>query len=249
VLEPAAGVDVPQPARSILPIERAAAAAEVVLCSGFPTQVLLIVILGAFGMQLRGADGHLSPPFIFLLSLLDTLLLIGLVVFLLRAHRESPREVLFGRRPVAREAMIGVALLPLIFVGILLVMVFIRVAAPGLHNVARNPFEDLLRTRGDAVVFAFVAMIAGGVREEVQRAFVLHRFERFLGGGITGVVVFSAIFGLGHIEQGFDASIATALLGACWGVIYLARRSIVAPMVSHAGFNIAQLARYFTVVQ
>jgi membrane protease YdiL (CAAX protease family) len=247
VLEPAAEPDIPPPPRSILPIERAAAAAEVVLCSGFPTQVLLIVILSAAGMNLRGEGGQLSPPFVFLLSLLDTILLIGLVVFLLRAHRESPRDVLFGPRPARREAVLGLALLPLILIGIAVVMKVIQVVAPGLHNVARNPFEDLLRTRGDAVAFGFVAMIAGGVREEVQRAFILHRFERYLGGGATGLIAFSALFGLGHIEQGFDAAIATALLGACWGVIYLIRRSIVAPMVSHAGFNIAQLAAYFGI--
>lgn len=247
MLEPAAEPHIPQPARAILPIERAAAAAEVILCSGFPTQLLLIVILTASGMPMRGADGHLSPPFVFLLSLLDTVLVFGLVLFFLRAHRESPRQVLLGSRPPLREALIGIALLPLIFIGILAVLVLILSVAPGLHNVARNPFHDLLQTRGDAVVFAFVVMVAGGVREEVQRAFVLHRFERFLGGAVTGVVVFSAFFGLGHIEQGFDAAIATALLGACWGVIYLIRRSIVASMVSHAGFNIAQLAKYFVV--
>ena len=38
--------------------------------------------------------------------------------------------------------------------------------------------------------------------------------------------------------------IATGLLGAVWGCLYLARRSIVAPMVSHAGFNLAQLMNY-----
>jgi membrane protease YdiL (CAAX protease family) len=247
VLEPAVEPAIPQPTRSILPIERAAAAAEVVLCSGFPTQVLLIVILTTTGMPMRGGDGALSPPFVFLLSLLDTILVIGLVLFLLRAHHESPRALLLGHRPALREAMLGIALLLLIFIGILAVLVLILAVAPGLHNVARNPFEDLLRTRGDAVAFAFVVMVAGGVREEVQRAFVLHRFERFLGGGVTGVIVFSAFFGLGHIEQGVDASLATAILGACWGSIYLIRRSIVAPMVSHAGFNIAQLAKYFVV--
>ncbi len=42
--------------------------------------------------------------------------------------------------------------------------------------------------------------------------------------------------------------IATGLLGAFWGVIYLARRSIVAPMVSHAGFNLAQLVKHFAIV-
>ena len=35
----------------------------------------------------------------------------------------------------------------------------------------------------DAAIFALVVMIAGGVREEIQRGFVLHRFEQYLGGG------------------------------------------------------------------
>lgn len=243
------GAEPVEPPRTIRPEERFAAAAEVILCSGFPTQVLLIAVLAAAGMPMRADDGQLSPPFIFLLTMLDTFLVVGLVLLLLRAHGESPRDVLLGARPIVREALFGIAVLPLIFLGILAVLVLIVSLAPGLHNVPRNPFEDLLRTRGDAVVFGFVVMIAGGVREEIQRGFILHRFERFLGGAVTGVVMFSAFFGLAHIEQGYDAAIATAFLGACWGTIYVIRRSIVAPMVSHAGFNLAQLAKYFVLAR
>jgi membrane protease YdiL (CAAX protease family) len=38
--------------------------------------------------------------------------------------------------------------------------------------------------------------------------------------------------------------IATGVLGLIWGFVYLGRRSIVAPMVSHGGFNVAQLLKY-----
>ena len=241
--------DVPAPIAPprVAPGERVAAAAEVLLCSGFPTQLLLIVVLIAVGLPMRTDDGHLSPPFVFLLSLLDTVFVVGLVGAFLRLRGESVREVLLGPRPVVREALIGIALMPVLFVGVLLVLLLILSFAPQLHNVPKNPFEDLLRTRGDAVIFGFVVMVAGGVREEVQRGFILHRFDRFLGGAITGVIVFSVFFGLGHLEQGFDAAIATGSLGAFWGVVYVRRRSIVAPMVSHAGFNLAQLAKYFVV--
>jgi hypothetical protein len=34
-----------------------------------------------------------------------------------------------------------------------------------------------------------VLLVAGGIREEVQRAFLIHRFEMWLGGGVTGVIV------------------------------------------------------------
>ena len=228
-------------------MERVAAAAEVLLCSGLPTQLLLIGLMTGAGVRLRTDGGHLSPPFVFALSLLDSVFVIAMIWVFLRAHGESPRDVLFGRRPIAREALIGVALLPVLFVGVLLVLLVILAAVPALHNVPRNPLEDLMRTRADAVVFGFVVMIAGGIREEVQRGFILHRFDGFLGGAPAGIVVFSTLFGLGHIEQGYDAAIATGLLGAFWGVIYVIRRSIVAPMVSHAGFKLAQLTKYLVV--
>lgn len=233
--------------RAIPPAERVAAAAEVLLCSGFPTQLFLIGLLAAAGLRVRTGDGLLSPTFIFLLSMLDTVLVVGLVLVFLRMRGESPRAVLFGARGVLREAWLGIAILPLVFVAVIAMRIVILEFAPWLRNVPRNPLEDLLRTRGDAIAFAFVVMIAGGVREEVQRGFILHRFDAFLGGGVTGLVVFSALFGLGHLEQGWDAVVATAVLGACWGILYLLRRSIVAPMVSHAGFNLAQLGTYLAI--
>ena len=37
------------------------------------------------------------------------------------------------------------------------------------------------------------------------------------------------------------------LLGAVWGIIYLRRRSAIAPMVSHAGFNSLEIVRYLAM--
>lgn len=228
----------------VLPVERAAAALEVLLCSGFPTQIVIVTVLATFGMQPRLADGRFNAPFVFALTLLDTLLLVGLVCFFFRAHRESIREQLFGARRIGRELLVGLALVPASFGVVVLVLLAVQLVAPSLRNVPQNPLAELARTRIDALVFAFVAMIAGGVREEVQRGFILRRFERFLGGGMAGLVIFSCLFGLGHLEQGRDVAIATAVLGAFWGLIFLRRRSIAAPMVGHAGFNLLQVAKF-----
>jgi membrane protease YdiL (CAAX protease family) len=228
----------------ILPAERVIAALEVLMCSGFPTQLVVIAVLTTLGMSVRTADGSLSSPFVFALTLIDTVLLIGLVLFFLRAHNESPRAVLAGWRPPARELLFGIVLIPVSFVVIIAALTIVQFVRPTLHNVPHNPLQDLVHTRVEAVIFALVVMIAGGVREEVQRGFVLHRFERYLGGGLTGLVLFSAVFGLGHLEQGYDIAIATGILGAFWGAIYLRRRSILGPMIGHAGFNLAQVAKF-----
>jgi len=73
---------------------------------------------------------------------------------------------------------------------------------------------------------------------------VLHRFRQYLGGAWLGVVLFSAAFGLGHMVQGSDVAVTTAVLGAYWGVMYLRRGSVMAPMVCHAGFNAAEIFRF-----
>jgi membrane protease YdiL (CAAX protease family) len=230
--------------RRVLAIERLGALVEVIICSGFPSQILLILVLRGFGMNMMTDEGRLSPPFVFTLSLLDAGVVLGLIVFFLRAHHESAWHVLVGNRPILREALLGITLLPAIFMFTVLVLVVILRFAPQLHNVTNNPLEDMLRTRDDALIFAGVVMLAGGVREEVQRGFIVHRFGQYLGGAGWGVAIYSVIFGLGHAEQGIDAMIVTGLLGAAWGLLYIARRSIVASMVSHAGFNLAQLLKY-----
>jgi membrane protease YdiL (CAAX protease family) len=229
------------------PAERLGALAEVILCSGFPTQIVILAVMTGFGMRLQTAEGGWSPLFVATLSLIDTALVVGLVFLFLRAHRERGRDVLLGQRPVWKEALAGVALLPLVFLLALVTLALIVTIAPQLHNVSRNPMQDLMQNPRDAAVFGIVVMIAGGVREEIQRGFIVRRFEQYLGGGTVGVVVHSALFGLGHVDQGWDATLTIGTLGAIWGTIYLIRRSIIAPMVSHAGFNLAQLVKFLAL--
>jgi membrane protease YdiL (CAAX protease family) len=231
----------------IQPAERLRALAEVVLCSGFPTQIVILTVMASFGMRLQTAGGSWSPLFVATLSMLDSAFVIALVFLFLRAHRERVRDVLLGQRPVWSEVLLGMTLLPFVFILALVVLATLITIAPQLHNVTHNPMQDLMQNPRDAAIFGFVVMVAGGVREEIQRGFILHRFSQYLGGGAVGVVVHSVIFGLGHVDQGWDATLAVGTLGAIWGTIYLKRRSIIAPMVSHAGFNLAQLVKFMAL--
>lgn len=223
--------------------QRFGAFIEVVLCSGFPTQLFLISLLTAFGIKPTTASGAWSPLFISTLSLLDTVFVIALIFLFLSAHGERARDVLLGQRRVLPEIFRGIALMPLILIGATLMLAVLYAIAPQLRNVPENPFARMLESRRDALIFGVVAMIAGGVREEIQRGFILHRFKHYLGGGAVGVVLYSLLFGLGHFEQGWDATVTVALLGAIWGTIYIVRGSIIAPMVSHAGFNLTQILK------
>jgi membrane protease YdiL (CAAX protease family) len=222
-------------------LTRARAAAEVLICSGYPTQLAIIAILGALGIQPL-ADGAISPTFIFAVSAIDTVLLLGLVFFFLRASREHPRDVFLRQGLVVTELSVGVLLLPAVFMLVIAVQFGVQQLAPYLRNVEVSPFTPLLSSPGLLAGFVALVMIAGGVREELQRAFLLHRFEQRLGGGGLGIALTSIAFGLGHTLQGWDAAIITALMGAFWGAVYLARRNVVSTVANHALFNLTQIA-------
>lgn len=191
----------------------------------------------------RTEDDGLSLSFVVTLSLADTVVLIALMIALTRARRESVSALWLGHRNVWKEALLGVSLVPSIFLMVVVILTSIRMFAPVLHNVETNPLEEMA-TGGmlNAAAFGVVAILAGGVREELQRAFLLRRFE-YLGGVKVGVVVLSIAFGLGHVVQGWDAAVTTGALGFVWAVMYLWRRSSIAPIVSHAGFNSIEVLR------
>ena len=73
---------------------------EVVICSDFLTQFALGKTLSVFGFQ-PYLHGRLSVTYVVGLSLADSILLVALVLILLHAHGERPRDVLLGRRKVA----------------------------------------------------------------------------------------------------------------------------------------------------
>lgn len=228
--------------------ERAVALLEVLLCSDYPTQVALAATFALFGFQPQNSTG-LSLAYVAAISLADAVFLTVLILFFLRVRGESPREVFFGSSRIRTEAWAGVPLIPVAFGIALAVLLGARMVAPWLRTVPHNPLQDLVRSPADAAIFAVVLIVAGGIREEVQRAFLLRRFERWLGGPRVGLVVTSILFGAGHYVQGADAALATAVLGAFWAAVYLRRRSIAAPVVSHAGFNLVQVMQFLTLAR
>ena len=239
----------PRPSGVVDPRARATAILEMLLCSSIPTQLAIGALLRLAGIPSTDAAGHLSLTFVLVLSLVDTALLIVMMIFFMHVHGERARTTWFGTRRWLRETLVGVGTIPVAFIMVGILLNTIRLFAPSLHNVENNPLEQLATTPGQAPLFSLVAIIAGGVREELQRAFMLRRFEQYLGGATLGVWVLSIAFGLGHAMQGWDAVIGTAALGAFWAWMYLQRRNSISAIVSHAGFNSLEIMRVALIGQ
>ena len=94
-----------EPARTSLFAHRTVAIIEVLICADLLTQQAIGGTLAALGYMAM-VGGRLNLVYVVILSLADTLLLIGLILLILRAHGERPGEVLFGRRSIGREVIV-----------------------------------------------------------------------------------------------------------------------------------------------
>lgn len=224
------------------PLSRARAVGEAVLCSSYPTQMVAAALLWALGVAGADAEGGLNATFIIAVSLLDAAFVVALIVYLLRRRGESLRDVMLGTAPRWREAALGVGLVVPVTIGVALLVTAVRAVWPSLQNVPVNPLTALLADPRLVVMFAIVVVLAGGVREEMQRAFQLHRLTPQVLPPGAALLATSIAFGLGHTVQGRDVALATFALGALWGAMWLRRRSIVAAAVCHALFNLGQVA-------
>jgi membrane protease YdiL (CAAX protease family) len=225
---------------------RARAVLEVVLCSSYPTQLLVAGTLAAAGIRGLNADGGLNAPFVMGVAVGDATLVVLLIVLFLRRNGESLPAVFVAGRPIWREVTFGVMLAPMVLLGISLVVAGLRLLVPSLHNLPTNPMGALMRDPALAAAFAVVVVLAGGVREELQRGFQLHRLTGHVCGPGLALLLTSLAFGAGHTLQGYDVAVATGVLGAFWGLLYLTRGSVVAAAVSHGLFNLGQVVIAFT---
>ena len=222
-------------------LDRLIVLGQAVAISGIPTQLFIFIIIWAgAGIQPLN-EGRLNLEFFAMVSLIDTALIALLIRMFLAYTGENSNQVFLGSRPIKGEVLRGLALVPVTFAGVVGIVLAIRTFMPWLHNVERSPLEDLMRTPLEAGIFLVVVILAGGVREELQRAFILHRFKHYLGGVKLGLVIFSLMFGLLHYDQGWDVSIAIGTLGLLWGILYIRRGSAMMGMVNHACFNAAQV--------
>lgn len=233
----------------VLPLPRWFAIVQAIAICGVPTQILVVVALW-FTSDLVKVDElgvTMTLELMATVMLLDTALIALLIRVFLELSGENSRDVFLGTRPALGEMLRGLALVPVAFAGVTALVLGLRAIAPSLHTVQVSPVEQYMKSPLDASIFLVVVVLGGGIREELQRAFILHRFEQCLGGIRVGLVVFSLLFGILHYDQGWDVAIAIGGLGLAWGLLYVKRRSAVLGMTNHAGFNALQVAQGYLV--
>ena len=226
-------------------MERLQAIVEILLLSGLFSTPLAAAILSPFyGKRVGLLTRDATMLCVFLLLEAGITLLILTVI--LKAHRETIGGLGLKRDRWKFNLLLGFALVPFFFLINAIAEHIFRVYLPR-YNLEHNPLFEIIHSPGQLVFFIFSALIAGGVKEELQRAFVLTRFRRYLGGAWIGLVLWSFAFGAGHYVQGVPGITIATLYGFIFGIVYLLSGSLIAPIVSHGAYDTLALLAYWLV--
>lgn len=168
---------------------------------------------------------------------LEGLLTISMIGLLLWLGREDPGSIGFDRKDFKRQLRSGVIAGAVIFAlanlmtSVLSAFINSTDAAGGVKHLFKNPYQLPL--------WLFLGIFGGGVVEELERAFILTRFEKLLGksGLYLAILLSTLFFGLGHLYQGVAAAVGIALTGSFYAVVYLRKRSLLEAMVAHAFYD------------
>jgi membrane protease YdiL (CAAX protease family) len=225
-------------------LDRIQAAIEIFLIGGLVSGLIAALLLSFFrvkNLDLLLKNANLLSVYILLESAIAFLILAAL----LRLHGESVRSLGLRWEFWKRNLLLGLTLVP-IFFSINGVVIFVFRSYLSRYYSEHNPLVENLHTPQQLALFIFSALVAGGIKEEMQRAFILNRFRTYLGGAWVGLLLWSIAFGAGHYVQGVQGIVIASLYGFLFGVIYLRSGSLIAPITAHAAYDtLAILAFWF----
>jgi membrane protease YdiL (CAAX protease family) len=223
-------------------LDRLGAFLEVLLLAGVFSSFLasLPLSLQGSGHETLLKDARVIAGFI----LLESGITLILLVVVLRIHRESFIDLGWRWHRWSSDVLLGLGLVPFLFLVNIMVAIGCKVLLPE-YFADRNPLIEAIKSPRDLVLFIVSSLIAGGIKEELQRAFILNRFRDHLGGATLGLILWSIAFGAGHYLQGLQGALSAGLFGLLFGLLYLVRGSLVAPMVAHGVYDTVALLVYW----
>lgn len=165
-------------------------------------------------------------------TMVRDLTLVCLILFFLWRARESVRAIGWVFEHAWREVALGAVLyVPFFFATGYLAAAF---ESAGLSG-PKKPAPAFLEANGTAqLILAAALVVVVAISEEtIFRGYLILRFNQLTRSTVVAVVLSSVIFAMGHGYEGTSGVATVGVMGLIFAIIYLWRKSLVAPMVMH----------------
>jgi membrane protease YdiL (CAAX protease family) len=194
--------------------------------------VFLFLVLPSMGLAYQVVNQtHLSFAVVAVSSLFSDLGMLFLVLYFVWRNDEPWARIGWTFNRFGTEVAWGALLfLPMTYLARLLE---INLRAAGFTEPTKLP--SFLMVKGHEMIglACVLVTVVAIVEETIFRGYLLLRFQAVTGNAGLSVVLSSVIFALGHGYEGTAGMITIFFLGVIFALIYLWRRSLVAPIVMH----------------
>ncbi len=196
--------------------------------------VFLFLILPSLALSFFVAGQATGLSFLFLSGsvILRDLSLLCLVLFFVWRNGEHPRAVGLTAGNFWREVNIGIWLfIPLFLVTSALESYLHRA---GL-SAPPNPLPALIREKGTAefLLAFFMVVIVALAEETIFRGYLTLRLKSVTSSPAAAVLLSTFIFTMGHGYEGSARVVTIYVIGLVFALVYLWRKSLIAPIVMH----------------
>ena len=200
------------------------------------TTVFMLLILGLTSVQaakLPVLEAHGRTEIYLSGMALEVVLVLYVWLLGLRPQGKGVSDLIGGKwaRPMDVLRDMGVALLFwCVVIGFLLAMrIFL-----GNNATATRAITALLpRTTAEMIAFVALSVTAGFCEEFLFRGYLQRQFFAWSGRVEVAVVLQAAVFGIGHLYQGWKGALTITLYGALFGILAVMRKSLRPGMIQH----------------
>ncbi len=194
--------------------------------------VFLGLILPAMFLSLF-AIRQANPPFVLVAAsaILRDVALLALILFFLWRNGEPLQRAGLCVRGAWREAVLGAGLYAPFFLGVGLLGAVVQAA--GFSSPTSVP--RFLTPRGPAQLLLgiLLVVVVALAEETIFRGYLILRLRAVTGRTGVAILLSSLIFAIGHGYEGSAGILVVFSMGMVFGLIYVWRRNLAAPMVMH----------------
>jgi membrane protease YdiL (CAAX protease family) len=195
--------------------------------------VFLFLIVPSLALSFVGTgQGNIDFPIVALATILRDLALVSLVLFFIWRNAEPVQRIGWTLKNGWRESALGAALfVPFFFAGSALESIL---RGAGFSAPSKPLPNFLTATDIGGLVLALVLVIVVAIAEEtIFRGYLILRFKVVFANPSGALFLSAFVFSLGHGYEGSAGVVTVGFMGLIFGLVYLWRQSLVAPMVMH----------------
>ncbi len=217
VLKEAPGGCAPTPDRKLQTVE----------VGVFLTLILPAMLFSLFAIR-QG-----NPPFVLVAAsaIVRDIALLTLIFFFLWRNGEPLYRVGLRRTGAWQEAVLGAGLYAPFFLGVALLGATVRAA--GFSSPTSVPSFLTPRDPAQLLLGAMLVAVVAVAEETIFRGYLILRLRAVTGSTAAAVLLSSLIFAIGHGYEGSAGIVVVFCMGAIFGLIYIWRRNLTAPIAMH----------------